>query len=854
MPRTELIVTHPKPTLLERVRSYWSGPLTAKSPELARWWGGTPTATGISVTEESAMTVSAVWSAVTMISDDIASLPLNLYKRLPTGGKDKFESHPLYRLLHDAPNPEMDSMVLRRTMQAHALLWQNAYAEIERDAAGRPVAMWPLMPECVRLERGVNGRLRYIVHNPSGSEVVIDPEDMIHLVGYSHDGSTGSSLVKQARESLSLGLAAERFGGSFFGNGATFGGVISYKGPRPPEMSEENYRKALEARHQGVDRAHKLLALYNDASYTRMGIPPNEAQFLETRVFQIREVARWFKIPPHKLADLADATFSNVEQQNLDYYSSCLRPWLVLWQQQLSRKLIAKLERSQQFIEHDTHGFLAADAAGRAAQYSAEFQVAALTPNEIRGYENRDPLTGGDRSFIQMQYIPLDRYDEWLDAEIASKKEKALPPPPPPPSNDDELKALRAAVLAHEAAIAMAHEHLHKAEQRADDLSLAREEQERRVDNADAMLSQTIELLDGAKSALDTATREHEIARIALEEQVAAATEREAAEHRRYLQEVTDHAATTTRAAESQRAHEEATMRADTAEEASRTSAETLARRQAEHVAEIDRLTADLTSVRGERDDAQAARDVAIADAAAARAEKLASEHRADEADRARVVAEEARAAADTVHVAELADVLGQLEDAMTQRDQARAAQMAADAARIAAELRAEQADRDKAIAEQAQQAATALAEEIRQREIARAGAVITAHRALLVEAMGRMVRWETEKADRHKTTPQKLRAWIDTFYIGHLETIQRTLEPIVSAHLAWLQSDADPAMVAKEMAEAHVEESVTQLRNVLAVEDFAPTFAKMLTRWEQRPEMLANRLVHEGVAHVRSL
>jgi HK97 family phage portal protein len=454
MPRTELIRVVPaKPPsrvarMVDAIRSFTLGPFSPKDPELARLFGGRSTTSGVSVNENTALNYSAVWAAVALISDDVASLPLMLYRKLPNGGRDKYESHPLYELLHDTPNPEMTSFTWRRTMQAHLSLWQNAYSEIERDRAGRPVAVWPLVPERVS-KLYQDGQPTYRVMNPSGNAVMIPDADMIHLVGHSHDGSVGSSLVMHARESLGLGLAAERFGGSFFGNGSTFGGVISYKGSKPPELSDKGYRDQLEARHQGVERAHKLLALYNDASFTAVGVPPNQAQFLETRVFQIREVARWFKIPPHKLADLADATFSNVEQQNIDYYTSCLRPLLQLWEQELSRKLISRLERRIQSIEHVTQGLLQADAAGRSALYSAEFNVGAITPNEVRGFEGLDPIAGGDRSFIQGAMIPLDRIDEIIDAQIKAKTTPPAPTPPktePDPATVAENKALREAV------------------------------------------------------------------------------------------------------------------------------------------------------------------------------------------------------------------------------------------------------------------------------------------------------------------------------------------------------------------------------------------------------------------------
>jgi len=417
--------------MLERVRhamrALWTGPLTLKSPEIARLIGSTPVSSGVSVDEHTALTIAAVWSAVALIADDIASLPLMLYKRLPTGGKDRFESHRLYRLLHDAPNPEMTSMVARRTMQAHALMWGNGYAEIQRDGAGRAVGYWPLTPDRVTPWRDDRGALLYRVQNAGGRETRVDPENMIHIPGMGWDGIQGYSVIAKARESMGLGLAAERFGATFFGNGSTFGGIITYPEMKTSitELYLENNRKAIEARHQGIDRAHRFLTLYGGAKYEKLGIPPNDAQFLETRVFQIRDVARWFKLPPHKLGDLADATYSNVEQMDLAYFKSCLRPWLELWEQELSRKLIPSLERNQQFIEHVREGFLSADTQGRAEFYGKLFSVGAITINEIRDKENLDPIPGGDTPFVPLNMMPLNRADEYISAQIASMAAKA---------------------------------------------------------------------------------------------------------------------------------------------------------------------------------------------------------------------------------------------------------------------------------------------------------------------------------------------------------------------------------------------------------------------------------------------
>ena len=255
------------------------------------------------------------------------------------------------------------------------------------------------------------GTLRDRVHNPSGTQLVLEPADVLHIRGLSDDGQIGIGAVSKARESIGLGLATERFGATFFGNGSTFGGIVSYppgvaSGAGNTQTRDEN-RKAIEKRHQGVDRAHRLLALYEGASYQQLGVPPEAAQFLETRKFQIEEVCRWFNLPPHKLKQLDRATFSNIEQQSIEYLTDCLLPWFRRWETELALKLVNPLEQNQQLIEFVVEGLLRGDAAGRAALYQAMFSVGAITPNEIRQRENLNPLPGdtldADRHAIHHQ-------------------------------------------------------------------------------------------------------------------------------------------------------------------------------------------------------------------------------------------------------------------------------------------------------------------------------------------------------------------------------------------------------------------------------------------------------------------
>jgi len=380
--------------MLDAVRGIWSGPITSNSPELARFFGALPNATGVPVNEYTALNYAAVWAAIRSISSALASLPLTTIRYLNSGGKQRDPQHPLYQMLHLEPNAEMSSFTFREVLTAHVLLWGNGYAEIERNGTGNPVALWPLTPERVTpIRRG--SALTYRVINPNGSETLIDPSDMLHLRGLGYDGVSGYSVIHHARESVGLGLATERFGGTFFGNGSTFGGILSHPGTLT-EPARKNLQTSLAARHQGVDRAHRFVILEEGLKYEKLGIPPDDAQFLETRKFQVTEIARWFNIPPHKIGDLERSTFSNIEQQTVDFYTTTLLPWLTVWEMELERKLLAPMERRLISIEFVHEGLLRGDSAARGAFYQAMSSVGAITPNEIRDREGLPPLPGGD--------------------------------------------------------------------------------------------------------------------------------------------------------------------------------------------------------------------------------------------------------------------------------------------------------------------------------------------------------------------------------------------------------------------------------------------------------------------------
>lgn len=850
MSRLEIDRPRTKPSLWDRFRSYTLGPLTSNDPALRKYFSsGEGTATGVQVSEYTALNYSAVWSAVNLIAGDVASLPLELYKR-EGKNKERYSAHPLYRLLHDSPNPEMSSLTFRQVLQAHVLTWGNGYAEIERDTVGRPKHLWPLTPERVT-PLHENGRLTYRVTQQNGKDIPFDPANMLHIPGLGWDGVQGYSPIAKARESVALGLAAEKFGATFYGNGSTFGGVITHPTKFATPQARENFEKALKGRSQGVSRAHGLLLMEEGMTYAQMGIPPNEAQFLESRMFQITEVARWFNVPPHKIGDLSRSTNNNIEQQTQDYLQTTLLRWLEAWEQELMRKLISPLERNQQFIEHNLDGFLRADSQGRAALEATEFNIGALTPNDARALANRNPVEGGDRAFVQMNMMPLDRVDEWINAQIESLK----PKPTAPPTRSAEDEALIAALRS--------------------DVTEAYEERTVAAETQAKALSGLIDDLTAAKvgqTELRAEVAAEKGLRIAVEERIEALTE-QLAVNASLLKDVEERLAIAADTAKVLNA-ENAAVSAERDEIAGTVAAAVAEAKQCrilhdsakDHervmVAERNEALAALAHIAELLDGAQTALAAEQAERAreqaesAAKVEALEREAFGQSDVIATLTTEKAKLTAERDEYGETAGMANEAgANAVIAAKEAQERALQAQSAQAQAEQRAELAERDKGIAEAAQAASSATLEQMRQAYADKVTAVTTAHRALMADAMRRVLAKETDRARRHQATPQKLRAWMGTFYQEHVETIADVLRPVIAAQLAWRQSDADPVALATAIATAHCETSQEQLRMVAAVEDFSASFEKLLQRWEaNRPEAVADQFMQEGVSHVRNI
>jgi HK97 family phage portal protein len=402
------------------LRSYFIGEKSLRDPTLAMYFGGGPTTSGANVTEWTALNYSAWWAATQIVANAIATFPLSLYRRLPDGGREDFITHPLRRILHKEFNPNQTSFTARKQMMEHVLCWGNAYAEIERTVAGQPLYIWPITPDRVTPDFRNDGSIFYRVQQPRGREVQIDAADMLHIKGLSFDGIVGYSVIRKARETIGLGMATENFGAQFFGNGAISGLVAMHPGTLT-ENAKNNITKSIQDKIGG-QKKHSVLVLEEGMKVEKTSIPPDDAQFLETRVFGIREVARWFGIPPHKIGDLERATFSNIEEQNRDYYNDCINPHLTNWEQEYDRKLIRPLEQTIQYTKHNVDALLRPRALERAQVLEIKMRNSAINADDWRALDDENPLPDGlgKKYYMPLNMAPVDRIDEVIDKQVST--------------------------------------------------------------------------------------------------------------------------------------------------------------------------------------------------------------------------------------------------------------------------------------------------------------------------------------------------------------------------------------------------------------------------------------------------
>lgn len=358
---------------------------------------------GKTVNERTAMQTTAVYSCVRILAEAVASLPIHVY-RYTGNGKERVHDHPLYYLLHNEPNPEMTSFVFRETLMSHLAIWGNAYAQIIRDGNGRVLALYPLLPDKMEVDRDEYGRLFYIYtrngdENPNFKDygrVYLRQEDVLHIPGLGFDGLVGYSPIAMAKNAVGMTLACEEYGASFFENGANPGGVLEHPGVlKDPAKVRESWQSV----YGGSRNAGKVAVLEEGMKYQQIGIPPEEAQFLETRKFQVNEIARMYRIPPHMVGDLDKSSFSNIEQQSLEFVKYTLDPWVIRWEQSLQKSLFLPGEKQEYFVKLNVDGLLRGDYQSRMGGYSVGRQNGWLSANDIREMENMNLIPaeeGGD--------------------------------------------------------------------------------------------------------------------------------------------------------------------------------------------------------------------------------------------------------------------------------------------------------------------------------------------------------------------------------------------------------------------------------------------------------------------------
>lgn len=364
---------------------------------------------GVNVNTSNAMQSSVVWRAVTLLSGTIASLPLPVYKRLKPRGKERDSDHPLYYKLHNRPNPDLASNVWRLMGISNQLLWGNWYNEIKFEK-GKPAELWPIPPWRVKPARSAKGELYYEVHLSNKEVQKIPAYAMLHIKNLYVNGDEGMSCLAAAKEAVGLGLAAEEFASRFFGNGANLGGIVEYPGKLSPE-AYDRFKESIDAEYKGLSKAHRLMFLEEGLKFHRTAVPPNEGQMIEARRFQVADIARFFFITQlHKVGDLERATFSNIEEQGIDFVVDTIQPLVVNIEQEMNHQLFYNAGSKEHFAEFVIDGLLRGNSAARADYYNKIFQIGGLSVNDILELENRNPIgPEGDERFIPMNMQPLKR-------------------------------------------------------------------------------------------------------------------------------------------------------------------------------------------------------------------------------------------------------------------------------------------------------------------------------------------------------------------------------------------------------------------------------------------------------------
>ena len=388
---------------------------------------------GENVDEKSALQIATVYACVRLLAESVAALPLHLYRITESGsGKEKATDHPLYKLLYRQPNAEMTSFSFREAIMMHLLLWGNAYVQIIRDGKNGVVGLYPLLPENVEVDRADNGEIYYIYHaytdetpGENNKDIYFGRDEILHIPGLSFNGLVGFSPIAMMKNSLGTTIAVEKYGSSFFRNGAQPSGVLEHPGVlKNPEKIRENWANV----YGGAGNAHKVAVLEEGMQYKPISLPPEDSQFLSTREFGVEEICRIFRVPPHMVQDLKRATYSNIEHQSIDFVQHTLMPWLTRIEQAIIKDVLIEEEKDQYFPKFNVDGLLRGDYQSRMNGYAVGFSNGFLSPNDIRSLENMDLIPadmGGDDYYLNGSYVKLKDAGTAYGANAVAVREKA---------------------------------------------------------------------------------------------------------------------------------------------------------------------------------------------------------------------------------------------------------------------------------------------------------------------------------------------------------------------------------------------------------------------------------------------
>ncbi len=377
-------------------------------------------AAGKSVTASTAIQMSTVYACVRVIAETIASLPLHVYQNQGEGSV-KAMDHPLYPILHDEPNSEMTSFVWRETMIAHLLLWGNAYCQIIRSGRSQILGLYPLLPDRMEVDRDSSGKLTYTYTTSDGKQTKLRPEDVLHIPGLGFDGIMGYSPIALEKNAIGLGIAAEEYGSKFFQNGARPSGILTHPNTvKDPKRLRESWNAA----YGGSTNGSKVAILEENMSFTPISLPNNEAQFLETRKFQVEEICRIFRVPPHLIGDLSRSTFANIEHQSIDFATHTIRPWLVRIEQAMNRALFSENEKGRFYVQFNIDGLMRGDYKSRMEGYAIARQNGWMSANDIRALENMNPISdedGGNTYLCNGNLIPISMAGVYAKDKVSAE-------------------------------------------------------------------------------------------------------------------------------------------------------------------------------------------------------------------------------------------------------------------------------------------------------------------------------------------------------------------------------------------------------------------------------------------------